>query len=360
MERCKILALYLPQFHQTPENDQWWGQGFTEWNVVKKASNWHKNSNQPKIPLEGYYDLSQESSIIRQAELAREYGLDGFVIYSYYSNGSLLLQKPSEIIINNPSINIEYCFSWANHDWKRTWFSYNMQMLRKQEYASCDNQIKEHFEYLLPFFRDTRYIKISNKPVFFIYDYKAIPNFDRYKEVWNNLAVKEGFDGVFFVQTLGGKTLTWNTSLFDASFNFEPTYTTYSNMGAAMLHNKIRRGLKKLLKRHWVSNIFSYKDVCNKIINRNEKEKFHFEGVFAEWDNTPRHSHNGIFFNGFNLELFEKQFRAQLMKSIENEKPMIVIDAWNEWGEGAYMEPDKRLGYGKLETIKRVIAEFDY
>ena len=129
----KILALYLPQFHQTKENEQWWGKGFTEWNVVKSAKKLSKHSIQPNIPLGGYYDLSKVDAIKNQTEIAKNNGVDGFVIYSYYSNGELLLDKPMNLIYDNKDINIEYCFSWANHDWMRTWFSYDKEMLRKQE-----------------------------------------------------------------------------------------------------------------------------------------------------------------------------------------------------------------------------------
>ena len=162
----KILALYLPQFHQIPENDEWWEEGFTEWNVVKRAKKLSKYSIQPRIPLEmNYYDLSKVESIRKQAVLAKEYNVDGFVIYSYYSNGKMLLEKPAKIILDHPDIDVKYCFSWANHDWRRNWFQYNKELLRAQEYAATDEQILEHFYYMLDFFKDTRYIKIDNKPV---------------------------------------------------------------------------------------------------------------------------------------------------------------------------------------------------
>lgn len=354
---CKILALYLPQFHQIPENDEWWGEGFTEWNVVKKAKAINRNVIQPRIPKDGYYDLSKVENIRRQVELANKYGIDGFVMYSYYSNGKTLLQKPADIVLNNPDINISFCFSWANHDWMRTWFEYNRELLRKQEYASNVQQIKEHFYYLLPYFKDSRYIMHDNKPVMFIYSYESFPDFDVYKKTWNELAIEEGFSGIFFVQTLGGHNYTWNRQVFDACFDFEPTYTTFSQMQCQHAINRIKRGIKHITKGKWITNYFDYNKVCRFMEKRVCEEPNHFLGMFAEWDNTPRHSHNGTVFTNFTIERFKQCFKSQLQKSIKYKKPFLVIDAWNEWGEGAYLEPDNIYGYGKLEAIRSCIDE---
>lgn len=212
----KILALYLPQYHATKENDEWWGEGFTEWNIVKVAKAINKHTKQPRIPVNGYYDLSQKDSIVKQVELANLYGVDGFVLYNYYSNGEKLLDTPSELIFMNKDIDIEYCFSWANHDWMRTWFSYDKEMLRKQNYASNDDEIIEHYNYLKKFFNDERYIKIENKPIFIIYNYYDIPNFDKYIEIWNNLAIEDGFLGIYFIQTL--MVLNYRGKLLDENF----------------------------------------------------------------------------------------------------------------------------------------------
>lgn len=359
MNSCKILAIYLPQFHRIPENDEWWGEGFTEWNVVKNAKQLTKKAIQPRIPQCGYYDLSDVESIKMQAKLAKKYHVDGFAMYSYYSNGKTLLEKPAQLLLENKDIEINYCFSWANHDWKRTWFSYDFEMLWKQEYARNDEEIKEHFEYLLPYFLDNRYIKYNNKPVYIVYDYKKIENFERYKELWNQYSKEYGFDGVYFVQTLCGKTLTWNEKLFDACFDFEPTYTTYSGMKIENGINFIRRALKKVLKFKYVKSIFNYKEVCRQMERRICENPNHMLGAFAEWDNTPRHGSNGTVFKGFNIDTFRTCFYKQLKKSKEHKKPFLIIDAWNEWGEGAFLEPDQVYGYEKLEVIKECVEKLN-
>ena len=353
----KVLALYLPQFHQIPENDEWWGEGFTEWNVVKKAKKICKYSNQPRVPLNGdYYDLSKVENIEKQAKLAKSYNVDGFVIYSYYSNGKLLLEKPAQLLLGNKSINIEYCFSWANHDWRRNWFQYNKELLRAQEYASCDEQILEHFNYLLPYFKDERYIKINNKPVLFIYNYASIPNIERYIEVWNKAAVNNGFSGMFFVQTLGAQTLEWKKDLFEACFDFEPSYTSL-NMHFACGINSIKRRWSKIYRPKSVINSFNYKKVCRRMLKRVYNDPYHCYGIFTEWDNTPRHEINGTVYKKFSLKEFEKQVKGQLQKAKNSGCPFVVIDAWNEWGEGAFLEPDESLGYGKLEILKKYNAK---
>lgn len=356
--KVKILALYLPQFHRVAENDEWWGEGFTEWNVVKNSNQFFHDIPQPRVPLWGYYDLSNKQSLKIQAETAKTYNVDGFVMYNYYSNGKCLLSTPSELILANKDINIDFCFSWANHDWLRTWFSYNRELLQKQEYAATREQISEHFMYLLRFFKDERYIKIDNKPVLFIYKYQDIINFDEYFEEWNKLAQKHGFAGIYFIQTLGGNGLEINKKYFDACYDFEPTYTTFKQLGMQRNINKLRRGIKKITKGTYLSNLYDYRSVSNTIIKRNEPEKNHFLGVFAEWDNTPRHNHNGTVFKNFNLGTFKAQFESQYKKSVDNNKELIIIDAWNEWGEGANLEPDEHWGYGKLEVIKEVVNTY--
>lgn len=348
----KVLALYLPQFHQIPENDEWWGEGFTEWSVVKKAKQLSKYSVQPRIPVMGYYDLSIVKNISKQAEIAKKYNVDGFVMYSYYSNGRMLLEKPAELLLNNEDIDIEFCFSWANHDWRRNWFSYNKELLRKQEYAESDEEIIAHFKYLLPFFKDKRYIKHLGKPVFFIYNYKAIPNMRQYMEVWNREAISNGFNGIYFVQTLGGQSLEWNKNLFEACFDFEPSFTSLQ-MKKEIVINSIKRRIAKVIEPKSVINYFDYNKVCDEMLKREDNDPNHCLGIFTEWDNTPRHGINGTVYKNFSLESFERQVKGQLAKTRKYNKPFVIIDAWNEWGEGAFLEPDEWLKYGKLEIIKK-------
>jgi len=349
-----IFALYLPQFHQTKENDEWWGKGFTEWNSVKSAKKLSPYSYQPRIPLNAYYDLSDIKSIRKQVELANKYGVDGFAIYHYYSNGKVLLEKPSKLLKNNRDIDIKYFFSWANHDWRRTWYGYNMEILQKQEYGNRE-QIVEHYRYLADYFLDERYYKINNCPVFAIYKYSYISNFQDYYKIWNELAKKDGFKGMYFIQTLERYGQERDSSYFDASFDFEPGYTIQCpEFKATRFINKIKTYMVKRLKFQFVSQVFNYEKVCKVSARHKHNDPKQYYGVFRGWDNTPRHKLMGTVYKNENVEYFKYLLEKQYAKALEANHEMIVINAWNEWSEGAYLEPDKDRKYKLLEAISEI------
>ncbi len=210
--------MYLPQFHRVPENDEWWGEGFTEWTAVREATTLFDEHEQPRVPLnENYYDLLDKNTMEWQAKLLKKYGVDGFVFYHYYfAHGKKILEKPVENLLEWKDININYCFSWANESWIRSWSKLNIegnawsplkdnnksgkQVLLSQEYGNKAIW-KDHFDYLLPFFNDERYIKIQNKPVFMIWRPEIIFVLDQMIDYWQELAKKNGFDGIFFIST---------------------------------------------------------------------------------------------------------------------------------------------------------------
>lgn len=355
----EVYALYLPQFHRTKENDEWWGEGFTEWNSVKSAKKLHAKSRQPRVPLEGYYDLSDVESIRRQAELACHYSVDGFAIYHYYTNGRLLLNKPSEILLSHKEIKIKFFFSWANHDWRRTWYGYNFEILSKQEYGD-ENGIKKHFEYLLPFFCDSRYKKIDNKPVFAIYKSSYIPNLNQYVEIWNELAKEHGFCGIYFIQTIDETGHEDIGKLFDAAFDFQPNSALSSKqLNNQKLINKFRAFLLKKMGVKLVSNIYNYDKVASIIENEQHSNSKHYYGLFPGWDNTPRHKLRGTFFKKETVDRFKKLFEIQYAKANKAGHELLIINAWNEWSEGAYMEPDTDIHYGRLEAIQKVKQAYE-
>lgn len=359
MKKCKIYALYLPQFHQTKENDEWWGVGFTEWNAVKSAKKYSRFSRQPRIPLNGYYDLSKVEDIKYQAEIARKYSVDGFAIYHYYSNGKILLGKPAELLLNNKDINIEYFFSWANHDWRRTWYGYNYEILQKQEYGT-KQQIIEHYYYLRDHFKDSRYLKIKNKPVFSIYKADYIPNINEYKEIWTELANTDGFDGIYFIQTIDNSTLSRNEETFDAAFDFEPGCTILgTQMSKYRMFNKVRSFLIKKMKIGSVAQIYDYRVVSKKITDRVYSDDKHYFGVFSGWDNTPRHKKMGTVYKHESISEFENLFSNQYKKAVARNQELLLINSWNEWSEGAYLEPDTYSKYGLLEAINRTVKEYE-
>ena len=195
----KILAMYLPQYHCFKENDEWWGKGFTEWTNTKKAKPLYKNHYQPKEPLnDNYYDLSNKETMEKQAKLAKEYGIYGFVYYHYWFNGKKLLHKPLEDMLLNKKVKINFCLSWANEPWTRSWDGKSKEIIMPQEYGDKNDWVN-HYNYFKNFFLDDRYIKINNMPVLFIYRISSIDNFDEMFKKWNELAVEDEFDGIYLV-----------------------------------------------------------------------------------------------------------------------------------------------------------------
>jgi len=355
----EIFAIYLPQFHRIPENDIWWGEGFIEWDNVKAAVPLYKGHQQPQIPLNGYYDLSNLDSIRTQAKILKQYKIRGLCFYHYYSIGRMLLQKPAELLLEADDIDIEYFFSWANHDWRRTWYRFNNEMLFKQEYGDSE-EILAHYAYLRKFFCDQRYKKINNKPVFIIYSSASIPNFDLLKKIWDSEARKDGFDGIYFVSTVTGKGVDINAVKYDAYFDFEPD-SIIAEQVSPMLREiqswraKIIPKINKILP----IKIFRQKFKYYYLLNASEKNKVdhhgkpYISGAFARWDNTPRHGYNARLILGSDPTLFKKMLNSRIHD--KNGTGIVLINSWNEWSEGSNLEPNTIDEYSYLNVVKEII-----
>ena len=355
----KIIPFYLPQFHTIPENDEWWGKGFTEWTNVRKAKPYRKGQSQPRIPLnDNYYDLSKVETLRWQAELANKYGIYGFCFYHYWFNGKLLLEKPSQNLLANKDIPLKFCFSWANEPWARTWDGKNTEVLMPQEYGT-ETEWEKHFEYLLPFFLDERYIKENGKPMFLIYKSASIEKCEEMMNYWNALAKKIGLPGIHFVETLK-KWLPETRKLpFDAKVEFEPTGA--KNLSTLYLQ-RLRRYSIRLLNKLFKTSLpehpsISFDEEVNKSLSNLSPEGT-YPGVFMGWDNSPRTKEKGIFIS----RPSKSQFKEYLKKKIDIGKNVyktdyLFINAWNEWAEGTYLEPDTEMGYAYLEAISETLNE---
>lgn len=362
----KLLSLYLPQYHRIKENDKWWGEGYTEWSAVKSAKPYYKKHNQPRVPLNNnYYDLLNQGveTWEWQAKLAKQYGVYGFCIYHYWFLGKQLLEKPMEILLNNPEIDINYCICWANESWTKTWYGLETEVLMKQEYGNIEDW-KKHFNYLLPFFNDPRYIKIKNKPMINIYRTFDIDKLDEMINVWNCLAIDNGFDGVYIVSGNTHSKLETRHELIDAYYNFEPGFSLKHKLNylqslsyyskTAILQSINRIFNTQLLERKLdIKNIYK---VNWKIDNNINKPVF--PGTLPMWDNTPRRKYKGFEYTNSSPKLFAenlKMIKQNLPK--DSEIDFVYVNAWNEWGEGAYLEPDEKYKYQYLEAIKSVLKE---
>lgn len=361
----KVLGMYLPQYHEIKENNEWWGKGYTEWTAVKNAKPLFKGHEQPKEPLENrYYDLVNAGveTWKWQAELAKQYGVYGFCIYHYWFEGKQLLERPMEILREHSEIDIKYCVCWANETWRRNWYGQQKQVLMEQTYGEEDAW-KKHFEYLVTFFKDDRYIKIDNKPVVNIYRSSDINALPQMIKLWNELAQKEGFAGVYWVSAMTAGDTDKRDELFDAYYDFEPGYTLKKDLSKLeyyryLLRTGIIRMTNKIRSKKMLEHKIDTKIIYRHIEERELKPKC-FPGTFPQWDNTPRTGNMGLYYYDSSPELFERHLQKMYKKYSET-REFIYLNAWNEWGEGAYLEPDKKNGFAYLEAVERVVGrEFD-
>lgn len=370
MGRTKIIANYLPQFHRIPENDLWWGCGYTDWTAVKKSIPLYEGHHQPNIPLnKNYYDLSDEKNIEWQAKLAKKYGIDGFGIYHYWFSSDLnLLDKPAVLLRDNKDIDINYMFIWDNASWKRTWsnvkknandwapISDELQeekqgdgILAKLRYGDEDDWEK-HFQYLLTFFNDKRYIKINNRPVFGFFnqfnDDRTIKEMVKY---WDGLAKDNGFDGVFII----GKHEINQDSWIKNEFYYEPYQHVF---GQESIFKKVIRKIHRDLFKIDRLCFYDYDKSWESIISDAKigKENIYYTGI-VNYDDTPRRGKKGKILKNASPIKFEKHIKELYQISCSQKKELMFVIAWNEWGEGAYLEPDEENGYAYLEALKRAV-----
>ena len=350
MSKMKIIAWHLPQFHTFPENDKWWGRGFTEWTNVKKAKPLYKNHYQPRVPLNNnYYDLSLESALEEQCKMAQEYGIYGFCFYHYWFDGKLLMEKPTEQLLQNQNITLNYCFSWANEPWTKAWDGAEREVIMPQHYGK-EKEWQQHYAYLSPFFKDERYIKVDNKPMFLIYRTASIPDCEKMIEYWNYLAKQEGFDGIHIVETLNYFQDHPVCANSQAVVYMVPTYKSQNSR--LVLYLKL---IKTILCKHVKMQVESYDVAWKKIIKRPYVEygdRETYLGSFVGWDNTARKGTRGKVIEGVSPQKFEEYTRMQVEKS---KSDFLFVNAWNEWAEGTYLEPDERDQYGYLEAIKNIL-----
>ena len=353
----KIIAFHLPQFHAIKENDKWWGKGFTEWVNTKKGKPLFKNHIQPKEPLNNnYYNMLDINTLKLQCELSNKYGIYGFCYYHYWFNGKLLLEKPVENLLANKSINQKFCFCWANEPWTRAWDGYETNVLMQQTYGDKKDW-EDHFKYFLQFFKDKRYICIDNKPILVLYRTNNIDKCEEMISFWNELACENGFSGLYVIEEKNGFQHNAVCKNSDAILEFEPLYTMKKGFGflGKIKYTIFMKVVKKIFKNKVHS--FSYDCLWKNIIRRKRKltDKKCYVGAFVDWDNTARKNVRGCVVKGTSPKKFEKYLTMQ-MKNAENiSSNFIFINAWNEWGEGAYLEPDKHNKYAFLEALKRVV-----
>ncbi len=360
-ESPRLIAFYLPQYHPIPENDEWWGKGFTEWRNVAKAKSLFNGHYQPHIPADlGFYDLRLEETRIAQAKLAREHGIYGFCYYHYWFNGKRLLERPLNDLLKSGKPDFPFCICWANENWTRRWDGEDQQVLMKLEYSEEDD--RRHIRELCRIFEDHRYIKINGKPLFLVYRTENIPDPGRTAEVWREEARKAGIGELYLVRVESiGKTDPRAIG-FDAAVEFAPDW---NNKGPRVIANDKRLN-KKLL--NWeIPNelceknyVHFYDELVSNMMKKPAPDYTWFRCVTPSWDNTARRLDGAHIFLGSTPEKYRnwlKQAIGFTNARLRGDEKIAFVNAWNEWAEGNHLEPDQKFGRSYLEATSRAMKE---
>jgi len=353
-KKARIIAYYLPQFHPTPENNQWWGKGFTEWTNVTKAKPLYRGHYQPHIPADlGFYDLRLPEAREAQAELAREYGVEGFCYYHYWFGGQRMLEHPFNEVLASSEPELPFCLCWANHSWNSIWQGCPDRILVEQIYPGMEDH-EAHFDFLLKAFSDPRYITVEGKPLFLVYRPDDIPDLQRVTDYWRERALQAGLKGLHLVGISHFNPI-WDphTRGFDACImqKLPPMDGRIPwQFPDAKLKALLGRGQHKL-------SIYTYEEMLNFLLRAKKPDFMDYPCVLPNWDNTPRAGMNGLVFHGSTPELFRHHLKDALARITEHppEHKILFLKAWNEWAEGNHLEPDLRYGHGYLEAIREEI-----
>ena len=360
MENIRALAFYLPQFHPIPENDAWWGKGFTEWRNVVKAKPHFKEQYQPHLPADvGFYDLRLIEVMEQQAALAKEHGIHGFIYYHYWFNGKQVLEFPVKNMIAQKKPDFPFMICWANENWSRNWDGGFDNLLLKQDYSFEDDRL--HMEYLCKeIFYDSRYIKIDNKPVFAVYRTELFPDPAATAVIWNEVCRQYGFNGIYLLKVESFfDRLPPNEIGFDAVVEFQPDWSNLPQRVPVNFIEKVlhKSGIKKSPK--YNDYIYEYSELVEKAINKKTAPYKRYPGITPMWDNTARRKKDAYIFKNATPELYG-EWLSHITKTFrpfsENEN-FIFINAWNEWAEGNHLEPCQKWGKQYLEVTRKIISD---
>jgi hypothetical protein len=373
-----LIALYLPQFHPIPENDEWWGRGFTEWTNVAKAKPLFRGHRQPHLPSDlGFYDLRVPEVREAQAELARDAGVGAFCYWHYwFGNGRRIIERPFEEVRDSGKPDFPFCLAWANQSWTGIWHGSPKQTLMKQEYFGRADE-EAHFRWAQKAFEDPRYFNVEGKPMFTIFDPRDMPSTKSFIEHWRELAAKAGYSGLFFVAIShrSGEIVNhyYDPVLepFDAVTPLVPS-DYLKSVGEATARTDLHRRLKELnfgarlngLKKsnRWRRPTrIQYADVVRHAFHDMPRGERFLPSVLPGWDNTPRSGVRGVVYEGETPELFRQYLQKAVDRVADYPEPrrIIFLKAWNEWAEGNYVEPDSFHGHAFLDAMRSVLSSRD-
>jgi lipopolysaccharide biosynthesis protein len=351
------IAIYLPQFHPTPENDEWWGKGFTEWTNVTKAKPRLPEHYQPHLPADlGFYDLRLPETRQAQVDLAKAYGIHGFCYYHYWFNGRRILERPFEEVLASGKPDFPFCLCWANENWTRRWDGADQEILLKQEYGEEDD--RNHLRALAPAFADPRYIRVDGKPVFIVYRTDLLPDVQQTVATWRDEAIRLGIGELYLM-----RMNTWaphpdpQALGFDAAVEFQPDW---SNLPERQYGSVVSRALNKfnISPSPYINNyVIDYEKLAQNMIGRGMPSYKLFPGVTPAWDNSARRKSKANIFVDSTPAKYENWLRhiVKVFKPYSAEENFIFINAWNEWAEGNHLEPCRKWGHQYLEATARAL-----
>ena len=355
-KEIKVLSYYLPQFHPIPENDQWHGKGFTEWNNVNSSTPLYQGHYQQHIPHEdiGCYKIESPEILRLQSELMQKAGVHGQIFYHYWFSGKLILEKPAQMLLENPDIPMPFCFCWANENWTRRWDGNSNEILLGQTYSEMD--AIDFIEYLLPFFEDDRYIKVNRRPLLLIYRPSSIPNISTYLNTWKDKCRAVGLATPYLVAVLTRGATSPVDYGMDAGA--ERVLHDWSHGAVPDISHALN------IYEPFYGSILPYEDVSKHYMEKNEFPDYeYFQSIVPMWDNTARYGKNAYIVHGSTPELFQlwlEEVIAQSSKRLPSDRRFVLINAWNEWSEGAHLEPDSQYGYSYLNSVGRALSERPY
>jgi len=352
--RTRVLAFYLPQFHPIPENDAWWGKGFTEWNNVAKANPLFRGHYQPHIPADlGFYDLRLVEVQSAQAELARAYLVESFCVWHYWSGGRRLLQRPIDQVLASRDLEFPFCLAWANEPWSRRWLGQDKDVLWAQLYSEEDDA--NHARWLTQVFADARYLTVNGRPLFAVYNPKALPEPRRTVDAIKRAATGEGLAEPYLVGIdAHSPGVDFRLIGFDATLNFEP------QLGHLPLALRDGRSVKRLLANLRLGVTSSRTKVyadshARHLFDLHRPTTFTHRSVVVRWDNSPRRGADGVVLLGSTPEVFRRSLDRAIAETEarhEGQERLVWVNAWNEWGEGNHLEPDLTCGHNYLAALR--------
>lgn len=353
MDKIQLIAYYLPQFYEIEFNNNYWGKGYTEWTATANAKPLFKGHYQPHVPADlGFYNLLMPEAQVAQAKMAKQYGVDGFCYWHYwFGNGKTIMEKPFENMLKNKDVDIPFCLAWANHNWHNP---STKELILEQTYPGVDDYI-EHFNYLLPAFKDERYMKVDGKLIFTIFAPPFVPDLNDFIDLWNSLAIKNGLEGFYFIGSgqNKGRVEDYKKYKLDAVNTIRlQDFKEHRSMWYYRWRN-IRERID-----HKNLDTASYTEAAQYFLAPEDAAENIIPTIISGWDHSPRSGKKAFMLTDYTPSVFREHVEKVLSCISKKENKLCFIKSWNEWAEGNTLEPDLKYGLEFLKCLKEVKEKY--